>query len=201
MEVTVELGGWIRASEQEFLDGAWTSLGGDTNSAQYTSLMRNFTNADPIYHTDRSVIAFGRVSMLNITENFPVTENNPLSPTLWINSNALGMGIRPSGGAAHNLIGGWAAYGNGLRNIYWAHNTHTINASMTRDRWGPILIAFALDRVFTPNHPDGNPSVADVTITFTGSGHGSNNWMHGSILNASSATFTLDRTWLDDENN
>ena len=202
MEVTVELGGWIRASEQDFLDGAWASLGGDINSAQFSSLMRNFTDSDPVFHYSRSALAFGRVTIVNVTEGFPVTESLPMSPTIWINANTQGLGQQLiDAGIPRNLIGGWAVYSSGLTNMYWAHGTHTINARMTRDNWGPIMIAFALDRVFTPNHPDGSPSIDDVTITFTGSGHGSNNWMHGSILNVSNAVFRLDRTWVDSDGN
>ena len=195
VEVTVDLGAWIKASEREFLDGAWTSLGGNTTASAYTSMMGYFTDSDPAFHTEHSAIAFGKVSLLNVTPNFPVSESLTLSPTLWITANTQGMGRSViDSGIPRNLLGAWAVYSSGLTNMYWAHNTYTINARMNQDRWGPILIAFSLDKVFTPNHPDGNPSISDVTITFAGSGHGSNNWM-GSVLEAATAIFTPEITW------
>ena len=194
VEVSIELGGWIKASDQTFLDGAWSALGGDIDSSGYMSLMNIFTDNDIDFHTDHSTIAFGRVSFRNTTPNFSATSDRPLSPSVWITTYTADMGYKAefhSKGSNSMTMGAWLANGSGLQNMFWAYSTHEITAKMSRDTWGPVLVAFSLNKVFTPNHPNGNPDISDATIWFEGSGHGQNTW----IRETEPVIFTPEKTW------
>jgi hypothetical protein len=168
VEANISTGEWIKASDSDFLANAFTSLGGDTDSSAYNTLMGYFTDSNENFRTDRSVIAFGTVSFKNITPGFDITEQYPLDVKLNVRFTGVANEMRWSGDSYSDGTEGkiWIVYSNGLTDAHWTQGQHRISPHMTGNQWGPIVFAIAVDKVFTPNYPEGNPALDDVAVEF-----------------------------------
>ena len=167
IEVTLKIGSWIKASDTELLSRAWAAVGG-SGDAPTAETFKTGYSAQEEFRSDRSVIAFGTISLKNLTNGYDITSEYPLDTKVQI---AAGYhdGKRLVNYPAQKL-GFWrllVAYSSGTTlSQLQAPHFKDISARMVDNSWGPTPIAMAVSNVFNPNFPDGNPDLLEMEIIF-----------------------------------
>jgi hypothetical protein len=178
-KVTLAIGSWIKSTETELLKRAWNNVGGNGDMP----LAAGSYSAGPYsgsaqFIGDNAAFAFGTVTVENLTLDFPASNfgngNSQVNLSLQIPFNGLfsnfrdpeyeGFGIsvqarQYSDGSGGTKIEKNTMYGNPL-----------VRPKMESNKWGPTPFAVGVDKVFTPNHPEGNPKFDEIWFFLSGEG-------------------------------
>lgn len=190
--VTLEIGSWIRGNNLAVLDAVWLKVGGLGQMPLAEGEYRDMENA---------AFVFGTMAVENVTPDFPAKN--------YGEGNSYGIFLQPKVGATHDgakllyepviplerlsetsvgLINALQCRQYGDRTSCDAVGQHNPlgRPGMTSNHWGPMAFVMAIQNVFTPNYPDGNPSFPNIEFGF----------IHGySLRDDSYAVFSAPISW------
>jgi len=192
LRTTVRIGGWIKGSDTDKLQQAWKSVGG-RNAMPLTSGRRDGGGITFNFSQESAAYIFGTVSFANMTPEFPASNFGnglvmfTLAPRVY-NGQTL-------------TFGGWVnyvapAFGTSVFMVEYSNKTDYIRvrADMQSNNWGPVPFVLAIDNVFNPNYPNGNPELDQVTLHPVPPGSNLENkaWTYDETV------ISVKKTWLDE---
>ena len=153
IQVTLKLTDWIKGSEYDLLNSAWKDVGGGSDFPKITRC----DGIGPV-NMDATVFAVGTVSVKNATPGFDITETSGPKVIIFdIYGN--------TSSAITGLLRGRNYSNTGIE--YNSHfGTGWIRPNMTRNNWGPVPVFIGAHSIFTPNFPNGNPSLDSLEIYY-----------------------------------
>lgn len=179
--ITVSIGSWVKGSDPALLDEAWSIVGGE--GPMPITDDGGFTASDGAF-------VFGTVSIENLTTDFPA--ENFANGNSWVYLSPL---VRFDGfftnwhGPEYEGMGATLQarqYSSGAQSDAVSGSNPLIRAAMSSNRWGPAPFVLALDTVFTPKYPEGNPKFDEVVFSLEGT--------FGAKVEGDSS-FSIDRSW------
>lgn len=173
-KVTINIGVWIKGSEQDRLQTAWESfkgtdqipLSGDTG----------FTPNDAAY-------VVGSVTIENLTPDFDASNFGGGNSSVYL--SLYKQGSRSLDSDLGRVVA-VVQYGNEQQACDVNGGGPLIRADMQSNKWGPVPFVIGVDTVFSPKYPDGNPALASALfVSSRGVG----------AKESGTTEFQADRTW------
>ena len=170
IEVTVNMGQWIKGSDASLLESEWASVGGKGSmpltAGSYTPKYdgpKKFTGTQAAY-------IFGNVSIRNATPEFPADNFGGGHCLLYMSS---------SFSTYERKVIHSTQYSNETRTYFLGEmDGRLISADLKSNSWGPVPFVLAVDDTFTPNTPDGNPELDNINLRLNCASSSSNNSIH-----------------------
>jgi hypothetical protein len=165
VEATIRLGDWIRGSETDTLQAAWAKVGGQGDmpltAGKYSA--GSYGGGYNLLDTDAAAYVFGTVSFANRTEGFSM--ENFAGGYLHLYSSPRTAKSRSTADLGMPAIA-VTQYGSTLRSdateVWGNSSLSLVQPDFQGDSWGPVPFVIALDNVFTPNYPEGDPQLDDI---------------------------------------
>jgi hypothetical protein len=145
LKATLNIGNWIKSSDDDAVTAAWGSIGGIVSPLSYLDGM------GAGYRKDRSIVAFGTLQVGNDTPGWDITAEYPLEINLnFLAKNEIGQ-------TAYNMHRLAIDYSSGMEygRVYDSKFV-AIGANMKSNHWGPVRFMLAMPSVFSPNTPNGD---------------------------------------------
>lgn len=181
--ITVTVGSWIKGSDTAKLSQAWSAIGGKGDMPIQNN--DGFTNGDGAF-------LFGTVVIENLTTDFPASNfgdgRSFVNLSLSIPHSEAGWGGPTYGADAYRgQMLQARQYTNSTPVDAFSAGKPLVSPDMSSgNRWGPSAFVIGLDKVFTPNYPNGNPNLKDGVFSLVGS---------MGIKNEGDMTFKVTQTW------
>ncbi len=133
----MSVGKWLKASDPDVMQQAWETIGGSGAPPDLAGF------GDQNVRNDKSVVAFGDLTLFNKTPGFDITSESPLETRIFLDN---------SGNKTYMAI----SYSNGLTRLSSTDPWRLVfDALMTSNQWN-VKFVLALPDIFTPNTPDGD---------------------------------------------
>jgi len=172
-KITLCIGKWIKGSEIDTIEKAWSIVGG-TGSMPLTG---KFSRSDAgwtegTFTQNDAAYVFGTISIENMTPDFDAKN--------FGNGNSkycIKLSIQEEKSVFSN---GWEDADNYLSYVVGAvqykndtvcqlaNYGYLISANMESNNWGPVPIVIGVDTVFSPKYPNGDPWLDKVYFRFGG---------------------------------
>lgn len=160
-EITLKASPWILTTNTETLNKAWAVVGrGNTLPVTFSDWglkkVDNYQNRKGVgtYPYDRNFLeemtdmyySVGQISVKNVTEGWNISESNPRSVKVLINTSLGG-----SGDAMARILTR-IFFGNGVKD---EGNQLLLNLDLKSDSWGPVSYIMMAPEAYSPKNPDG----------------------------------------------
>jgi hypothetical protein len=185
MKATIKMGDWIKGSETAMLQKAWTNAGGKdsmplTEGTYYA--IDGYGLKWTMIDSSAAAYVFGSVSFTYITTNYPITSFSGGSFELSASVEGIDatckLGYVLSATQYSSTIESDTGSGGRIAKPHLSE--------FTSNRWGPVPFAIAIDNVFNPNYPNGDPDLDTIKLSFdTG----------GSTEREPDELFSIGKTW------
>jgi len=172
LTASLSIGNWIKSSDENAVALAWGSIGGQGAPPSLDGLGDK-------YRKDKSVVAFGTLTINNNTPGWDITSTYPLD----INLN---FGIMNGVSYRYNALQMYLDNTNGGRYAQIVEWRAIVGAQMTSNKWGPLRFMMILPDVFSPNTPDGDDKLDELVVLSWGAYTSGSN---------SSVKFNIEKSW------
>jgi hypothetical protein len=159
LDANIQLSDWIKGSESDMLQAAWEKVGGKGDMPITEGEYDDYHLLDP----NQAAYVFGTVSFSNRTPDYPAKNFNDgyfsLDMTPYYTMSDWNV-VQPSSelGMPAMVV---TQYGTKIESnsLQVSYSITLVRPDLQTNSWGPVPFVFAVDKVFTPNYPDGNPDL------------------------------------------
>ena len=150
MQMTIDMGMWVKGSDTKALEAAWKKIGGEGEVPMTSDVNQ--------YVARNGAVVFGRISFQNLSTGF--------DPTDFANGSTQG-GLSLQNTSVQSRIGAMAyaiAYSKGTdtRTGNYPSTTRFVTPKFEGDKWGPVRFALGISNAFTPQYPNGDPALNEL---------------------------------------
>ena len=163
LKATIQIGSWIKGTEIEMLQKAWENVGGRDNMPLTSGTYSVGGSTKATQTQETAVYAFGKISFEYLTTDFPrdnfagghkiglLSVEGPQGYSIYDNQ---GLGV---------VIAG-TQYSDNIS--YTANSSHSsfVSPNMEKDEWGSVAFVISVNNVFTPDNPEGDPELDEMTF-------------------------------------
>jgi len=174
INATIKMTSWLKGSDYETLNRAWKKAGGSVDFPHLTEFRGGMNYK---FDMNSAIFAIGTCEFTNVTGNgFDITAGNEHTPSISIIPGVMhefmrdntkemrftnGSSYYPKSFKMKTFFSG-VYYDSGWKYHTGSSSVSAVKASMTTNRWGPVVFFIAYNDIFTPATPDGNPELDEL---------------------------------------
>jgi hypothetical protein len=161
IEVTVNIGSWVKGADSDVVENSWRSVGGDgampIGSGEYKEGQSGGMHK---FNPDTSAYIFGNLTIRNASPEYPISNYGNGYCFVTLNFVTYPRGNFPSATSMTAPVTG-VQYSN-KTNTNWGNNSVEFTPTLSSNNVGPIPFAIGIENVFSPKTPDGNPLLEEL---------------------------------------
>jgi hypothetical protein len=168
-KVTLTIGTWLRGDNADDLQTAWEIVGGSGMMPLTSGTYSDGVLSGTFDGGGGSAFLFGTVTFRNMTPSFPSSSFGTSGVVfLYLSPKRFDEDLlyRNWGDPAFARLAQCIQYGSGPSCGFAGGATPLVRPSLEGDQWGPVPFVVGFDNVFTPNSPQGDPQLGELTFFF-----------------------------------
>lgn len=164
-KITIKIGNWIKGSETDLLDKAWTKVGGDGSMPLTDSFSGDGVSSGGTFKPKEAAYVFGTVTVENMTPDFTAKNFSNGDSSVYlipqIQFDGMFTNLQSLANAGFTVAQGREYTSETSCDLVSSLNP-LVRPDMVSNMWGSAPFVIGVENVFTPNFPDGNPKLNEA---------------------------------------